>query len=122
MSSSRDIRSRSSPMMSLPVSQHCCAGTPTPNVPLSGRGASTARARSAVAGCSAPEYNDAVEPIAHGFALRSLDDLVGTGQHGLRNRQPDRLGGFEIDDQLELRRLLHGQVSRFRTFQDLVDI
>src|SRR5437667_9049065 len=29
----------------------------------------------------AAEYNDAVEPIAHDFALRSLDGLVGTGQH-----------------------------------------
>ena len=57
---------------------------------------------------SAAEYNDAAEPIAHDLAPRSFDDLVGTGQHGLRNRQPDRLGSFEIDDQLELRRLLHG--------------
>jgi hypothetical protein len=37
-----------------------------------------------------------------------LDDFVRPLQQRRRDRQPERLGGFEIDDQLELRRLLHG--------------
>src|SRR4051812_18402870 len=37
----------------------------------------------------------------------SLDDLVGTGEHGLRHGEPQGLRGLEIDDQLELGRLLH---------------
>src|SRR6516225_7440422 len=36
----------------------------------------------------------------------SFDDLVGAGEDRWRNRQAQRLGGLEVDDQLELRRLL----------------
>jgi hypothetical protein len=41
-----------------------------------------------------------------------LDDLIRSHQERLRDRQPERLGRFEIDDQLELRWLLDGQFSR----------
>src|SRR5437016_393835 len=37
-----------------------------------------------------------------------LDDLVRPPQHRLRDRQAERLGGLEVDDQLELGRLLDG--------------
>jgi len=79
-----------------------------PNDPLSGRRESIASARSAAAGSSTPEYDDIATSISADSRRRSFDDLVGTGQHRLGNRQPERLGSFEIDDQLELRRLLHG--------------
>src|SRR6266540_4482209 len=92
------------------------------NAPLSGRRASIASARSAAAESSTPEYDDVATPISRESRPRSFDDLVGTGQHRLRNRQPDRLGGFEIDDQLELRRLLHGKVCRLRALEDLVHV
>ena len=36
------------------------------------------------------------------------------------NRQPDLLGGLEIDDELELGRLLYGQFRWVGTFQNLV--
>ena len=36
----------------------------------------------------------------------SLDDLIRSRQHTGRNCQPDLLGGFEINYELELRRLL----------------
>jgi hypothetical protein len=38
----------------------------------------------------------------------SLDDFVGAGEDGGRHGQAERLGGVEIDDQLECRRLLDG--------------
>jgi hypothetical protein len=52
----------------------------------------------------------------------SLDDLIRPQQERRRNRQAERLGGLEVDDQLERGRLLDRQVSGLRTFQDLVDI
>jgi hypothetical protein len=38
---------------------------------------------------------------------RSLDHSIRSHQHIRRNRQADLLGGFEIDDELELLRLFH---------------
>ena len=35
-------------------------------------------------------------------------------EDGLRNGQPERLGGLEVDDQLERSRSLHRQVTRLR--------
>src|ERR1700730_2140810 len=37
----------------------------------------------------------------------SFDDLVGAGEDRLRHGEAERLGGLEIDDQLEGGRLLH---------------
>ena len=42
-------------------------------------------------------------------------------QHIWRNRQADLLGGFQIDHQLKLRRLLDGQIGGLGSLQDLVD-
>ena len=39
-----------------------------------------------------------------------------------RAQQAERPGGFEVYDQFELGRLLHGQVSRFLALQDAVDV
>src|SRR6266511_5948084 len=55
-------------------------------------------------------------------AAASVNDLIRPQEYRLRDRQPERLGGLSIDDQLELRRLLHREVSRVRPFQDLVHI
>src|SRR5262245_6552815 len=52
----------------------------------------------------------------------SLDDFVGPGQDRWRDGQPQRPRGLEVDDQLELRRLLDRQVRRPRALQDAVDI
>src|ERR1700686_5437747 len=43
---------------------------------------------------------------------RSFDHLVGTEQQGLRHRDAKRLGGFEVDHQLELGRLLNRNIGR----------
>ena len=42
-------------------------------------------------------------------------------QHGRRDREAKSLGGLEVDHQLELGRLLDGQVSGLGAFQDFVD-
>src|SRR5437660_11305216 len=52
-------------------------------------------------------------------AAPSLDDLIRPEQERLRNRQPEGLGGFEVDDQLELLRPLDRQLGGLRTVQDL---
>ena len=46
---------------------------------------------------------------------RSFDDLVGEREQRRRQVEPERLGGLEIDHQLELDRLHHRQVGRLRT-------
>src|SRR3989442_15540208 len=49
----------------------------------------------------------------------SLDDLVGPDQQRLGNRQAERPGGLEVDDQLELGRLLDGEIGRLGAFENL---
>src|SRR5207245_9913499 len=48
----------------------------------------------------------------------SLDGLVCPYQQRLRDRQPKRLRGLEVDDQLELSRLQDRQVRRPLTFEN----
>ena len=45
---------------------------------------------------------------AHG---NSFDHLVGAAREGQRHGNAERLGGLEVEDQLDLRGLLHRQVS-----------
>src|SRR6266853_2096978 len=51
-----------------------------------------------------------------------LDDLVRLEEERRGNRDPQRLRGLQVDEQLELRRLLHRQVGGLGTLQDLVHI
>ena len=52
----------------------------------------------------------------------SPDHSVRSRQHIWRDRQADLLGGFEIDDELKLLRLLDGKVSGLGAFEDLVHV
>src|SRR5262249_60634253 len=51
------------------------------------------------------------------LTLDLFDHLIGAGKQRRRNGEAERLGGFEANYQLELRRLLHGQVTRLGTCQ-----
>src|SRR5262249_21522332 len=54
--------------------------------------------------------------------LFSLDHLIRTCQHVRRNRQTDLLRCFQIDDELELHRLLDRKITSLGTFENLVHI
>src|SRR5262245_26445851 len=56
------------------------------------------------------------------ISLYSPDELVGSCQDRLRDGQPERLGGFEVDDELEFGGLLDGEVTRLRAVQNLRDV
>src|SRR5438094_329825 len=47
-----------------------------------------------------------------------LDDLVGPLEQRLRDGEPERLGGLEVDDQLELGGLLDGRIAGLRPRED----
>src|SRR5262249_11996494 len=51
-----------------------------------------------------------------------FDDLVGTQQERFGNFQSKRLGSCQIDDEIELRRLLDGKIGGLRPAQNFVDI
>src|SRR5437867_11099417 len=52
----------------------------------------------------------------------SVNDLIRALQERLRDRQPDRLRGSDIYEQLELRGLLDREVAGFRGLEDLVHV
>ena len=54
--------------------------------------------------------------------LLHLYDSVRPRQHVRWNRQTDLLGGFEIDDELKLHRLFHGQVGGLSAFSGFVHV
>src|SRR5262249_37746018 len=57
------------------------------------------------------------------FRLLCLfDHFVSACEHRWRDSQTDRLGGHEIDDQLELRGLLDRQVGRIFSLEDAADV
>src|SRR5262245_29654364 len=56
------------------------------------------------------------------LASPSLNHLIRPGQQRRRNRQAERLGGLEVDGDLEPRRLLYGEVGGLRAFEDSIDI
>src|ERR1700693_3266774 len=56
--------------------------------------------------------------IAPACLAHSFDHLVGAGEQCWRHGNPKRFCGFEIDDEVESRRLLNRQICGFRAFED----
>jgi hypothetical protein len=52
---------------------------------------------------------------------RSLYDLIGAAEDRSRDRQAERPGSLEIDDKLEIGRLLDRQIGRLGALEDLSD-
>ena len=69
--------------------------------------------------CSATRHVRFV-PIADISRCYSITSLACAGADG--HSKTKRLGGLEIDHQLELSRRLHRQVGRFFAFQDTIDV
>src|SRR6266581_903418 len=60
-----------------------------------------------------------------GGAMRgscSLEHLVRSQEERLRDREPERLGGLEVDDELKFCCLLDRQVGWFGALQNLIDV
>jgi hypothetical protein len=53
---------------------------------------------------------------------RSLDHLVGADKEKVRNCQAKSLGSFEVEVQFITGRLLHGELGRLGTTNDLIDV
>src|SRR5262250_286438 len=52
----------------------------------------------------------------------SLNHFIGMCQDRRRRRQPEGFGSLEVDDELELLRLLDGEISGPGSFEDLVHV
>ena len=72
--------------------------------------------------CCASDFSPNRKPVlskAEGSAienLKSLNDLIRSRQDIRWNRQSDLLGCFQIDDELELYRLLHREIGGLSAF------
>src|SRR5687768_15533096 len=55
-------------------------------------------------------------------ACGSLDHLIGPRQQRRRDGEAERFRGLEVDDELELRRSLDGEVARLRATEYPIDV
>jgi hypothetical protein len=53
---------------------------------------------------------------------RFTDHLVGEQKERFRDRKPQRLGGGQVDDEVEFSRLLHRQVGGLGALQNLMHV
>ena len=60
--------------------------------------------------------------VAPASRSASLDYVIGVREQPLRHRKAQRPRGFQIDNELELARLLHRQVAGLPAPQDTIDV
>src|SRR5215831_7769009 len=53
------------------------------------------------------------------FVVPLFDHLIGSCQEGRWDRQPEGLGGLEVDEYFVPSRLFHGKVTGLRALEDL---
>src|SRR5262245_16523008 len=73
--------------------------------------------------CAKPsplEQKQTRPPLACATLAPSFEHLVSTRKQRLRNRDTQRLRCLQIDEEIELGRLLHGQVAGVGPLEDLV--
>jgi hypothetical protein len=56
--------------------------------------------------------------VTHVTRVASFDDLVGLCEQRGRHAEAERLGGFQVDHQLEPRGLHDGQIGGIRALED----
>ena len=61
-------------------------------------------------------------PLHTGLSRRILDHFIRPREKFRRECQSDLFRSLQVDHEFKLRRLLHRQISRFRSFEDLVDV
>jgi hypothetical protein len=84
----------------------CCRGQCDGRSPSCARGAS-----GHAAAAPSPAMNS-----------RRFDHLVGAAEQREREREPERPGGLQVDDELDLRGLLHGEIGRLFALEDAAGI
>ena len=94
-------------------------GVPVPRPP--GVSSAPAGQRNLIHVRFAPEATEVLR-CRENEAAPLFDHLVGAGDDRRGNFEAERLGRFEVYDQFELGRLLHGQVSRFLALEDAIDV
>ena len=76
----------------------------------------------AVCCARAPSGHAAAAPSSVMNSRRLIRSTRRRLQKFVRYAQPERLGGFEVDDQLEFCRLLDGQIGGHRAFEDFGNV
>src|ERR1700760_4032695 len=71
--------------------------------------------------CNSDTKPQPARPTLIFFMMSFFDNVVGLGEEGGRNGEPERPGGREIDAELEAGRLLDRHVGRLLTLEDAVD-
>src|SRR5262249_44252971 len=80
----------------------------------------TSSAQSLVPPSGRPSQGSRLPILTHDELASSFEPLVGAGEHVCRDLEAERLGGREVDDEIELGRLLDRNVGGFCPTQNFI--